>query len=92
MKNFSLIATVLSVVLTATVAHAESQMERQACESDAFRVCGAQIPDRHNVFLCMMANKSQLSPPCRSVMAQYSQPRSRHEEAASRSTTTGQGD
>jgi hypothetical protein len=95
MTYFILVAASALIVM-ASGARAETQQERQACESDAFKVCGTFIPDRDKVFACMVSKKDQLSAPCQKVMAQYSQP-SRHghtEEAASHhhSETTGQGD
>jgi opacity protein-like surface antigen len=92
MKYFLLVAT-SAVIVMASAARAETQQERQACESDAFKVCGSFIPDRDKVFACMVSKKNQLSAPCQKVMAQYSQT-NRHghtEEAASHSETTGQG-
>jgi len=91
MKRSLGLASVILLLLIGTVAQAESQVERQACENDAFRVCSAAIPNRHNVFLCLMTKRRQLSPPCQAVMAQYSRPNYRHEQAARRPTTTGFG-
>jgi len=93
MKYFLLVATSALIVM-ATGARAETPQERQACESDAFKVCGTFIPDRDKVFACMVSKKSQLSAPCQKVMAQYSQPGRGHTEEAARhhSETTGQGD
>ena len=71
---------------------AETPDERQACENDAYRVCGAFIPDRDKVFACMASNQDRLSAPCREVMAHYSQPKRRQEETARHSQTTGQGE
>ena len=94
MKYLILVATSALIVM-ASGARAETQQERQACESDAFKVCGAFIPDRDKVFACMVSKKNQLSASCQKVMAQYSQP-NRHghtEEASSHhSETTGLGD
>ena len=39
--------------------------QEQACTGDAFRLCSAEIPDVGRVTACMVAKKSQLSPPCR---------------------------
>jgi hypothetical protein len=39
--------------------------EQQACSDDAFRFCSAEIPDVDRVTVCMIRNKSQLSPGCR---------------------------
>lgn len=69
-------AALLLTALTA-VSRAESPQERQACENDAFNVCGQAIPDRHRVFLCLLDNLNSLSPPCRNVMAGYAQERGR---------------
>lgn len=93
MKYFILVATSILIVMGSGV-RAETQQERQACESDAFKVCGTFIPDRDKVFACMVSKKDQLSAPCQKVMAHYSQPSRGHtEEAASHhSETTGQGD
>jgi len=97
MKFVLRLTSVILLLLAGAAAQAESRAERQACERDAFRVCGAAIPDRHNVFLCLMANRRALSPACRTVMTQYSRPNYRsygyrHYGAARRTvTTTGQG-
>ena len=39
--------------------------QEQACTSDAFRLCSSEIPNVERVTACMVAKKSQLSPPCR---------------------------
>jgi hypothetical protein len=39
--------------------------QEQACTSDAFRLCSSEIPNVDRVTACMVAKKSQLSPPCR---------------------------
>lgn len=39
--------------------------QEQACTGDAFRLCRSEIPDIDRVTACMVARKSQLSPPCR---------------------------
>ncbi len=80
------------ILFSVLAANAETPEERQACESDAFSVCGAFIPDRDKVFACMANNQARLSAPCRQVMARYSQPRRHREETASHSETTGQGE
>lgn len=72
MKSFAAIAVASGLLCTA--AYAETAEERQACMSDAFRVCGDAIPDRARVTACMVRNKSLLGPACRAVMARYSQP------------------
>ena len=83
---------VVSLALSGAIANAETSQERAACESDAFRVCGAQIPNAHNVFLCLMSNQPRLSLPCQQVMARYAQPNARAERAMARPETDGRGE
>lgn len=54
-----------------TAVLAETQEEQQACMNDALQFCQAAIPDRNAVFNCLVANRSQISPACRTVMTQY---------------------
>jgi len=60
-----MLATVLSVSILPTTSHAYTPEEQQACSNDAFRLCSAEIPDVDRVTVCMIRNKSQLSPGCR---------------------------
>ena len=57
-----------------SAAVAETSEERGACIGDAFRVCWSAIPNRHDVFVCLMENRSRLDPACRVVMDQYRRP------------------
>jgi hypothetical protein len=65
---------VLAIALLSPAAVAETTEERQACIGDAFRVCWAAIPNRNDVFLCLLNNRSRLNPACRAVMNQYRHP------------------
>ena len=58
-------AMALSVSMLPGVGQAYTQEEEQACSGDAFRLCGADIPDVDRVTACMIRNKSQLTPGCR---------------------------
>jgi hypothetical protein len=60
-----LLATALAVSMMPAGAQAYTQDEEQACSGDAFRLCSAEIPDVDRVTVCMIRNKSQLSPGCR---------------------------
>jgi hypothetical protein len=60
-----MLATALAVSMLATAVHAYTPEEQQACSGDAFRLCSAEIPDVDRVTVCMIRNKSQLSPGCR---------------------------
>jgi hypothetical protein len=52
-----------------------SEAQKEACTPDAFRLCGAYIPDSDRVAACMQANVANLSPPCKAVF-QPAQPAS----------------
>src|ERR1700742_1972410 len=58
-------ATALSCSLLPTAGRAYTPEQQQACQPDAFRLCGPEIPDVDRVTACMIAKKSQLSPQCR---------------------------
>ena len=67
-RNFRLglmVATALAVAGWPAIGEAYTPEQEQACTSDAFRLCSAQIPNVDAVTQCMVAKKSQLSPGCR---------------------------
>jgi hypothetical protein len=67
-RNFRLslmLATALPVSMLPTAGRAYTPDQQQACSGDAFRLCSAEIPDVDRVTVCMIRNKSQLSPECR---------------------------
>ena len=87
-RNFGLGATLaiaLSLPLLSTSAHAYTQEEQQACQPDAFRLCGSEIPDVDRVTACMIAKKAQLSPQCR----QFFRAGPEGDEAAARPVAAG---
>ena len=55
----------LSFLMWPAAGWAYTADEQQACSGDAFRLCSAEIPDVDRVTVCMVRNKSQLSPGCR---------------------------
>jgi len=55
----------LALLMWPTAGRAYTDEEQQACSADAFRLCSAEIPDVERVTVCMIRNKSQLSPGCR---------------------------
>ncbi len=75
MKVLALLTMISASPLLCPIAAAETSDERQSCIGDAFRVCWAAIPNRDDVFHCLMDNRSQLNPGCRAVMDQYRRPR-----------------
>ena len=70
-----LLATALSVSMLPAAAKAYTPEQEQACTPDAFRLCGAEIPDVGRVTACMVAKKSQLSPACRAHFRPDGEPR-----------------
>ena len=60
-----MLATALGVSTLPAAAQGYSQEQQQACTPDAMRLCGAYIPDVDRITVCMIQNKSQLSPGCR---------------------------
>src|ERR1700759_2903786 len=76
-RNFQLGAT-LAVALTLSIlpnaGHAYTQEEQAACQPDAFRLCGSEIPDVDRVTACMVAKKAQLSPQCRAFFRSGPEP------------------
>jgi len=67
-RNFQLglmLAIALSAWMWPAASRAYTPEQQQACSDDAFRLCGADIPDIERVTACMIRNKSQLTPGCR---------------------------
>ena len=67
-RNFHfglLLATALAVSMWPAASRAYTDEQQQACSGDAFRLCGADIPDVDRITACMIRNKSQLTPGCR---------------------------
>ena len=60
-------AMALSASLFAGAAQAYTPEQQQACSGDAFRLCGDAIPDVDRVTVCMIRNRSLLSPGCRCI-------------------------
>jgi hypothetical protein len=60
-----MLAAALSVSMSPTASQGYTPEEQQACSGDAMRLCSAEIPDVDRITVCMIRNKSQLSPPCR---------------------------
>jgi hypothetical protein len=55
----------LSVAAFPSVGHAYTPEEQAACQPDAFRLCGSEIPNIDRVKACMLARRAQLSPECK---------------------------
>ena len=67
-RNFHfglLLATALAVSMWPAASRAYTDEQQQACSGDAFRLCGADIPDVDRITACMIRNREQLTPGCR---------------------------
>jgi hypothetical protein len=60
-----MLAAALAVSMWPATGQAYTPEQEQACTSDAFRLCSSEIPNVDRVTACMVAKRSQLSPPCR---------------------------
>src|SRR5215471_3082096 len=60
-----LFAAGLAASIASTTSYAFTFEQQQACSGDAFRLCSSEIPDIDRVRICMIRNKSELSPQCR---------------------------
>lgn len=68
------VAAALLLVMLPSAGHAYTAEEQQACQPDAFRLCGPEIPDVDRVTACMIAKRSQLSPQCRAFFRSDPEP------------------
>ena len=68
MRRSACVALLL-VVASAVPAAAQTQRDLQEryCTGDAFRLCGAEIPDEARIVACMARQRRLLSPPCLAV-------------------------
>jgi hypothetical protein len=56
-------------VMASSPALAETDAERQACTNDAQVHCADQIPDRDQVYACLVRKVSSLSAPCKRIIS-----------------------
>jgi hypothetical protein len=61
----ALLVAAISFLALPSAVYAYTPEQQQACTDDAFRLCQADIPDVDRITVCMIRNKSQLSPRCR---------------------------
>ncbi|HKO70767.1 MAG TPA: hypothetical protein VJV58_07535 [Bradyrhizobium sp.] len=63
-----MLSAVIAVLIWPAAGQAYTQEQEQACSGDAFRLCGSEIPDIDRVTMCMVRNRSHLSPGCRAFV------------------------
>jgi len=72
MKIYTALAfATLAVTLAPGAVRADAQQDQQACMMDAQTVCGQFIPDRERVAHCLIANRSRISPACRTALKRF---------------------
>ena len=64
---FTLIASFASQPVASAGAYRGTPEQQAACTPDAFRLCGAYIPDAGKVEACLRQRKSDLGASCRAV-------------------------
>jgi hypothetical protein len=68
MKRQSCALLLMLLATASSTALADTQDEQdKACRSDAFRLCSADIPNKHKIEACMKQHYDQLSPPCKKM-------------------------
>jgi hypothetical protein len=69
-KHFrALLALPVIAMAASWPALAETEAERQACTYDAQVHCADQIPDRDQVYACLIRKVSTLSAPCKKIIS-----------------------
>jgi hypothetical protein len=69
-KHFRALLALPVIAMTASwPALAETEAERQACSNDAQMHCADQIPDRDQVYACLIRKVSTLSAPCKKIIS-----------------------
>ena len=81
-----MLATAVVVSIWPATGRAYTPEQEQACSGDAFRLCSSEIPDVGRVTACMVARKSELSPPCRAQFGPDPEPRETTARPVGRST------
>ena len=74
-KMTTFIAAIATVGIAIAALAGKSQAEgtaeqRWACEQDAFKFCGSEIPNVPRITACMIKNVKKLSPACRAQFKQ----------------------
>ena len=82
---FVLLAAALACSVLPKLGYAYTAEEQQACQGDAFRLCGDAIPDVDRVTACMVKKRSQLSPACAVYFRSGPQPRAATKAVSSKS-------
>ena len=65
----AVLAHPIIVMAASWPALAETDAERQACMNDAQVHCADQIPDRDQVYACLIRKVSTLSAPCKKIIS-----------------------
>jgi hypothetical protein len=69
-KVASALAVLLSLVAASSAFALGTPEQRRACTPDVYRLCAGEIPNVKAITACLMRQKGNLSPACRSAMEQ----------------------
>jgi hypothetical protein len=68
LHRFLLTVTVaLALIAGSTAGHTFTAEQQRFCTSDAFRLCGSEIPNLERITVCMRQHIADLSQACRAV-------------------------
>jgi hypothetical protein len=67
----AIVLALLCLVPQLAATSVRAQDDHFACMNDAMTVCGQYIPDRDRVAHCLMANRSRVSPACRTALKRF---------------------
>jgi hypothetical protein len=73
MTTYLVAITIVGIVTVALAGKSQAQgmaEQRWACEQDAFKFCGNEIPNVERITACMVKNVKKLSPACRAQFKQ----------------------
>jgi hypothetical protein len=73
-RNFKIIAgAALCLAILPSAGHAFTyEDQKRLCSGDAMRLCGSEIPNVERITACMVRQRENLSPGCRSVFGKAS--------------------
>lgn len=68
MRIFIRLSALLALFVAAPALAQGTSAQREACESDAYRLCQAQVPDAIAIEKCLRANAASVTAPCRAEL------------------------
>jgi hypothetical protein len=69
-KRASLLGIFLTLIAVSSASALGTPEQRRACTPDVYRLCAGEIPNVRAITACLMRQKNNLSPACRTAMEQ----------------------